>query len=176
MSCLDYELGVQWLYRLLHCVHFDVDRIIVLAKQMINSCAELRQDGQHMTLMLMRHNTYTHGIVCSQQLISFQICLDSMQYLWTIVRQEYFLRRVVEKIQTSPDEIIATLTELYKRIAQPEHSAVHIMCDATKIRRPVEAWTHAFAPITPGGKTTLTTPIHVTTTLFRCTCVSRCMA
>ena len=86
VDAANYEVGVKWLYHLLHSVEFTVERLTVALKRMLASIPELKNDGSAMTKAAMATLNFDES---------------SVSYAVNFMRQQARLKRLLHSINPS---------------------------------------------------------------------------
>ena len=123
------------MHDLLRNTVFCAERVSVIAKKMVNDVARVKRKGNKMALALIRNLVFSDKSNHSNS---------------SLVRQQHFLRKVIEDLGQSPDRVIRTLTELRNTITRPECLTFHMAAQLDSLLEagddPLTPWkTHMFA-------------------------------
>lgn len=130
-----YIKGVSWMHDLLRSTVFAAERVSVIAKKMANDVARVKRKGNKMALALIRNLVFAENSNHAQS---------------SLVRQQNFLRKVINDLGQSPNGIIRTLAELRNTITRPECLTFHMAAQLDSLLEPgddpLAPWkTHMFA-------------------------------
>ncbi|KAI9272698.1 Metalloenzyme, LuxS/M16 peptidase-like protein [Phascolomyces articulosus] len=125
-----YQNGIQWLQDILWNTQFTVERLKIVAYQILNDIPQAKRDGHSMANAAMRALQYDPT--------------KSANAARNVLFQANFLQDVVQKLEDNPDSVINDLTTYREALCKPDNIRVHVTGNILKLNRPRSS----FEPIT----------------------------
>ena len=97
MAASKYQTAVSWVRKLLFQTRLTAERARVLATKMENSVSELKRRGSKVVSIMMN---------------SVMLDQDSNYQAANMIRQQQFLKSLVQKLDCSPNQILSDLEEV----------------------------------------------------------------
>ncbi|CAB3249821.1 unnamed protein product [Arctia plantaginis] len=133
----DYEAVVNHLYEILFAAEITKERLLVFAQRLINDAAQVRRSGDKMMYDSLRDSVYSE---------------DSNVHWCTVLRQQKFLKDLVEQLNAGGDSAESALREAKRTFANITRNAwLHLATDFDRYKLSTEVWKRF-------GKSTATTP------------------
>lgn len=127
-----YEKGINWLREILYQTVLTPERLKIMANKMVNDVAQAKRQGRSVVSYVMKGIRYIEGayknVVVSyyiNQLYCSLVFLDSNPQINGILKQHKFLLKVMEKLETAPQEIIENMEKLKNVITEPANVALY---------------------------------------------------
>ena len=76
-----------------------------------------------MCRVLLAHNTYKCEELTQSYFCALFFSHDSQQYLFSAVRQEFYLETLLERLDKDPQAVLARVERLYKSLTEPTNPA-----------------------------------------------------
>ncbi|KAK4880203.1 hypothetical protein RN001_008349 [Aquatica leii] len=105
-----FERGIIWLRELLYQTQFKVERLKIIASKMINEVAHAKRSGSSMVLYLMKALRYRPD--CNQQANG-------------VFKQHKFLTKLVERMESEPNEVVNTIEGLRSLITDQSNVSLY---------------------------------------------------
>ncbi|CAH2066403.1 unnamed protein product, partial [Iphiclides podalirius] len=122
----DYEAVVNHLYEVLYSPEITKERLLVFAQRLINDSAQVRRNGHKMVYDTLRDALY---------------CKDSNMHWSAVLRQQKFLKELVEQLNAGGDSAEAALYEAKKTFKSIVSNAwLHIAADFKRYTLRTEPW------------------------------------
>ncbi|XP_052757845.1 uncharacterized protein C05D11.1-like [Galleria mellonella] len=122
----DYEEVVNHLYEILYKAEITKERLLVFAQRMINDVAQVRRNGHKMVYDILRDSVY---------------CKDSNVHWCSVLRQQKFLKELVEQLNAGGDSAEAAVNEAKKAYARlTENAWLHLAADFDRYKLSTEPW------------------------------------
>ncbi|XP_068621033.1 uncharacterized protein C05D11.1-like [Battus philenor] len=122
----DYVEVVNHLYEVLYSAEITKDRLLVFAQRLINDVAQVRRNGHKMVYDILRDSLY---------------CKDSNAHWCSVLRQQKFLKELVEQLNAGGDSAEAALVEAKVTFENIVNSAwLHIATDFERYKLSTEPW------------------------------------
>ncbi|XP_034828177.1 uncharacterized protein C05D11.1-like [Maniola hyperantus] len=123
---VDYEEVVNHLYEILYAAEINKERLLVFAQRLINDVSQVRRNGHKMVYDILRDSLY---------------CKDSNVHWSSVLRQQKFLKELIEQLNAGGDSAEAALSEakeMFKNIT--ENAWLHLAADLEKYKLSTEPW------------------------------------
>ena len=130
-----YEKGLRWLRELLYSTQFTADRIKMAATRMINGIAQTKKRGDS---------------VCAALINSMFYKPDNNHWAVGFYRQNQFLKDILKKLESSPNQVENQMNQLRFLITNPSNLTIHLSANASllneKVSNPEQLWIDNFLP------------------------------
>ncbi|XP_059059298.1 uncharacterized protein C05D11.1-like [Achroia grisella] len=122
----DYEEVVNHLYEILYSAEITKERLLVFAQRMINDVAQVRRNGHKMVYDVLRDSLY---------------CKDSNVHWCTVLRQQKFLKELVEQLNAGGDSAEAAINDAKESFRIfTENAWLHLAADFDRYKLSTEPW------------------------------------
>ncbi|XP_047987418.1 uncharacterized protein C05D11.1-like [Leguminivora glycinivorella] len=122
----DYEKVVDHLYEVLYAAEITKERLLVFAQRLINDVAQVRRSGHKMVYDLLRDSVYS---------------ADSNIHWCSVLRQQKFLKELIENLNAGGDRADAVLKEAKKSLKLfTENLWLHMATDFERYPLSTEPW------------------------------------
>ncbi|ORY16226.1 zinc metalloprotease-like protein [Clohesyomyces aquaticus] len=135
-----FKTAVKWLATLLVDSIFDTERLIAAVKKMLADVPDEKRDGNSMAFAVDRMIHYDQA--------------SSVRATNTLVKAVY-LKKLLKKLKTSPDEVIAMLESLRKQLMTFPNLRVLAIADFESLPNPVSTFSHLTNAIKPPSNPTV---------------------
>ncbi|XP_076436922.1 uncharacterized protein C05D11.1-like [Babylonia areolata] len=115
-----YERGVQWLRDVLHGTQFTAERLKIIANRKIGDISSLKRSGSRIVRTLLQDMVFSK---------------ESTYNVSSMLRQSTFLTQLLEKLETSPEQVESDLNQVRDQLLQPQNVRVHVSCDVSKLSK-----------------------------------------
>ncbi|XP_023940312.1 uncharacterized protein C05D11.1 [Bicyclus anynana] len=122
----DYEQVVNHLYEMLYAAEITKERLLVFAQRLLNDVSQVRRNGHKMVYDILRDALY---------------CKDSNVHWSSALRQQKFLKEIIEQLTAGGDSAEAAIAEAkrtFKNIT--EKAWLHLAADLVKNKLSTEPW------------------------------------
>ncbi|CAG9567343.1 unnamed protein product [Danaus chrysippus] len=122
----DYEEVVNHLYEVLYCAEITKERLLVFAQRLINEVSQTRRNGHKMVHDLLRDSLYSK---------------DSNVHWCTVLRQQKFLKELMEQLNAGGDSADAAISDAKKTFKYiTENAWLHLACDFDRYKLSAAPW------------------------------------
>ncbi|XP_069360181.1 uncharacterized protein C05D11.1-like [Maniola hyperantus] len=122
----DYEEVVNHLYEILYAAEINKERLLVFAQRLINDASQVRGNGYVMDNYILRDSLY---------------CKDSNVHWSFVLRQQKFLKELVEQLNAGGDCAEAAISEAKETFKNITRNAwLHLAADLEKYKLSTEPW------------------------------------
>ncbi|XP_047041443.1 uncharacterized protein C05D11.1-like [Helicoverpa zea] len=122
----DYEAVVNHLYEILFAAEITKERLLVFAQRLINDVAQVRRSGDKMMYDALRDSIYSK---------------NSNMHWCTVLRQQKFLKELIEQLNAGGDSAEAALLEARKTFKSITQDVwLHIASDFERYKLSTEPW------------------------------------
>ncbi|CAH0603275.1 unnamed protein product [Chrysodeixis includens] len=122
----DYEEVVKHLYEILYAAEITKERLLVFAQRLINDVAQVRRAGDKMMYDALRDSVYSK---------------DSNMHWCTVLRQQKFLRELIEQLTAGGDSAEAALSEARDTFRSLTRQAwLHLATDFQRYKLSTKPW------------------------------------
>ncbi|XP_045764374.1 uncharacterized protein C05D11.1-like [Maniola jurtina] len=123
---VDYEEVVNHLYEVLYAAEINKERLLVFAQRLINDVSQVRRNGHKMVYDILRDSLY---------------CKDSNVHWSSVLRQQKFLKELIEQLNAGGDSAEAAISEAKKTFKNiTENAWLHLAADLEKYKLSTEPW------------------------------------
>ncbi|XP_045764362.1 uncharacterized protein C05D11.1-like [Maniola jurtina] len=123
---VDYEEVVNHLYEVLYAAEINKERLLVFAQRLINDVSQVRRNGHKMIDHILPDLLY---------------CKDSNVHWSSVLRQQKFLKELIEQLNAGGDSAEAAISEAKKTFKNITASAwLHLAADLEKYKLSTEPW------------------------------------
>lgn len=135
-----YEDVVNHLYEILYATEINKERLLVFAQRLINDAAQVRRSGDKMMYDVLRDSVYSKDC-------NFHWC--------TVLRQQKFLKELVEQLNAGGDSAEAAVAEAKRTFANMAQNVwLHLAADFDRCKLSTEPWNkfakeNEITPISP---------------------------
>ncbi|XP_022820745.1 uncharacterized protein C05D11.1-like [Spodoptera litura] len=136
----DYEEVVNHLYEILYAAEITKERLLVFAQRLINDVAQVRRSGDKMMYDALRDSVYSK---------------NSNLHWCTVLRQQKFLKELIEQLTAGGDSAESALLEARKSFKSiTENAWLHLATDFERYKLSTEPWKrfareNEITPLTP---------------------------
>ncbi|XP_043476736.1 uncharacterized protein C05D11.1-like [Leptopilina heterotoma] len=115
-----YAKGVQWIKELLYDTEFTPERLKVNAAKILNEVSSAKREGNLMTSALLKGLLYK---------------TESNQYTLSVLRQQKFLTKMLERLETNEGmkEVTSEINQVRKILTMPNFMALHMAFNVDKL-------------------------------------------
>ncbi|PFH54559.1 hypothetical protein AMATHDRAFT_123 [Amanita thiersii Skay4041] len=131
-----YETAISWLHDLVYGAQFDKERLQVAVAKIQQALPELKRDGSNVLSSLCSQLLYTE---------------ESMSRSGSILSQIDFIRQLAQKLQESPEEVIADLEEVRRLMTDPSGVRFSVTGNILALDKPRSTWGKYFKATLPEG-------------------------
>ncbi|KAF9812013.1 hypothetical protein SFRURICE_021370 [Spodoptera frugiperda] len=122
----DYEEVVNHLYEILYAAEITKERLLVFAQRLINDVAQVRRSGDKMMYDALRDSVYSK---------------NSNLHWCTVLRQQKFLKELIEQLTAGGDSAESALLEARKSFKSiTENAWLHLATDFERYKLRTEPW------------------------------------
>ncbi|KAJ8726234.1 hypothetical protein PYW07_000932 [Mythimna separata] len=122
----DYDAVVNHLYEILYAAEITKERLLVFAQRLINDVAQVRRSGDKMMYDALRDSIYSK---------------NSNLHWCTVLRQQKFLKELIEQLNAGGDSAEAALSEARKTFKSITQNAwLHLATDFERYKMSTEPW------------------------------------
>ncbi|XP_075992092.1 uncharacterized protein C05D11.1-like [Anticarsia gemmatalis] len=122
----DYEAVVNHLYEIMYTCEITKDRLLVFAQRLINDVAQVRRSGDKMMFDTLRDSVYSK---------------DSNVHWCTVLRQQKFLKELVEQLNAGGDSAETAVAEAKRTFANIRQKGwLHMATDFDRYKLNTEPW------------------------------------
>lgn len=122
----DYDAVVNHLYEILYAAEITKERLLVFAQRLINDVAQVRRSGDKMMYDALRDSIYSK---------------NSNLHWCTVLRQQKFLKELIEQLNAGGDSAEAALTEARKTFKSiTQNMWLHLATDFERYKLSTEPW------------------------------------
>ncbi|KAJ8729556.1 hypothetical protein PYW08_001137 [Mythimna loreyi] len=122
----DYDAVVNHLYEILYAAEITKERLLVFAQRLINDVAQVRRSGDKMMYDALRDSIYSK---------------NSNLHWCTVLRQQKFLKELIEQLNAGGDSAEAALTEARKTFKSITQNVwLHLATDFERYKMSTEPW------------------------------------
>ncbi|XP_041971152.1 uncharacterized protein C05D11.1-like [Aricia agestis] len=122
----DYEEVVNLLYEVLYCAEITKERLLVFVQRLLNDVAQVRRNGNKMVYDILRDSVYSK---------------DSNVHWSSVLRQQKFLKNILERLNASDDSAEAVLREAKEEFKNmTKHIWLHLATDFERYKLSTEPW------------------------------------
>ncbi|XP_046961211.1 uncharacterized protein C05D11.1-like [Vanessa cardui] len=122
----DYEEVVNHLYEVLYAAEITKERLLVFTQRLLNDVSQVRRNGHKMVYDILRDSLYSK---------------DSNVHWSSVLRQQKFLKELIEHLNAGGDSAEAALKEAkqtFKNVT--ERAWLHLATDFERYKISVEPW------------------------------------
>ncbi|KAI7904653.1 Metalloenzyme, LuxS/M16 peptidase-like protein [Cokeromyces recurvatus] len=121
-----FEKTIQWLQDILWNTQFTVERLKIVAAQILNDIPQAKRDGHDMVNATLR---------------ALQVDPKKSMYgARNILFQNAFLQDVVKRLECEPSSVLDDLNEFRSKLCAPENLRIHVTGDILRIENPRTAF------------------------------------
>lgn len=113
-----YERCVHWYKEVLFDTVFTSERIKTTATRMVSDIQQMKRSGSKVSGCVMTAATFQS---------------NSNQWATNFMRQQKFLKKILNDLKTSEQDVVNKLVRLRDQLVQPENMLVHLALDKNKI-------------------------------------------
>lgn len=113
-----YEKAVNWYKEILYNTVFTPERVKTTATRLVSEISQYKRSGGKVTSAIMNGQCYAS---------------NSNQWASNFMRQQKFLKNVLNKLKTDPKYVQEQITQVRDSITQPNNMAFHLTLDKNKI-------------------------------------------
>ncbi|KAI7861631.1 Metalloenzyme, LuxS/M16 peptidase-like protein [Spinellus fusiger] len=117
-----YTKAIQWLKNIMWNTQFTVDRLKIVASQILNDVPQAKRDGHGMVSACMRALQYDAS--------------KSISAARNILYQSTFLQSVLERLETDPAVVLEDLNNYRQALCHPKNIRVHVAGNILKLEAP----------------------------------------
>nr|XP_026487526.1 uncharacterized protein C05D11.1-like [Vanessa tameamea] len=122
----DYEEVVNHLYEVLYAAEITKERLLVFTQRLLNDVSQVRRNGHKMVYDILRDSLYSK---------------DSNVHWSSVLRQQKFLKELIEQLNAGGDSAEAALKEAQQKFKNITESAwLHLATDFERYKISVEPW------------------------------------
>ncbi|GAA5796832.1 hypothetical protein HPULCUR_002210 [Helicostylum pulchrum] len=132
-----YAQSIQWLHDILWNTKFTVERLKIVASQILNDIPQAKRDGHDMGNATMRALQYDPK--------------KSVHAARNLLFQNVFLTDVVKRLEESPESVLAELNQYRSALCSPNNIRIHVTGDILSLPKPRTAFKD-FSPTKVAGE------------------------
>ncbi|CAL1295066.1 unnamed protein product [Larinioides sclopetarius] len=135
-----YSKSVDWVREILYQIVFEPARIKCSVNKMYADLATLKRKGNSVLKTVIKNLLFVP---------------ESNHWTANMLRQSSFLSKVLEKIESNPNEVVEKLNTLREIVTRPERMTVHLAANLDNLQKklqPEQPWVERFLPptVAPG--------------------------
>ncbi|KAK6334063.1 hypothetical protein TWF696_002565 [Orbilia brochopaga] len=120
-----YAAAIRWLRLIMWNIHFDTERLIVLAKKLRSDIPEEKRSGNDMVWSVAYLTGYTP---------------ESIGFSGNTLIKGKFLRQYINLLGSNPDEAVKRISTVRDTLFTLENMRVLVVADIKKLPKPVSTW------------------------------------